>query len=271
MVEAGEVTGQLEDVFSRMSDTYEKENKLRTKIKGSLSYPASMVVVAILVVIVLMVKVVPSFVDILYTFKVEMPKITLFLISVSNFVQKTWFILIFLVIGSIFGIKGAMKSQNGKQVFHGLLLKMPLIGKIMVKIITARFSRTMSILLSSGVHLIQCMEVVQKIVGNVIIENKLDVVIDEVKKGKGLYGPLSNMNFFPPMVMSMVRIGEESGELDFALDKCADYYDQEVEAGLQTLTSLIEPIVMVTMSVVVGFIVLSILFPMFSIYENLSK
>jgi type IV pilus assembly protein PilC len=171
----------------------------------------------------------------------------------------------------VFGIKAAIKNETGKIIFHGFLLKIPLIGNILVKIITARFTRTMSILLSSGVHLIQCMEVVQKIVGNVVIENKLNEVIIEVKKGKGLFGPLSNMNFFPPMVMSMVKIGEESGELDFALDKCSDYYDQEVETGLQTLTSLIEPIVMIVMSVVVGFIVLSVLYPMFSIYENLSK
>jgi type IV pilus assembly protein PilC len=269
MVEAGELTGQLEDVFSRMAENYEKESKLNSKIKGSLSYPIIVTIVAIAVIGVLMVKVVPSFVKILDSFKVEMPPMTSALISISDFFIAYWIHLFVAVILAIIGVKSIIKTEGGRAYLHALSLKIPVIGGLINRIITARFTRTLSVLLASGVLLIQSMEIVQKIIGNSVVQGKLDEVISEVKKGKGLFIPINNMKFFPPMVNSMVKIGEESGELDFALAKCADYYEQEVETKLQSVTSLIEPAVMIVMAGVVGFIVLSILTPMFSIYNSM--
>ena len=271
MVEAGEISGQLEAVFSRMADTYEKETKLNRKIKASLTYPIIVSIVATLVIAVLMIKVVPDFVQILDDFNVDLPPITVMLIWVSDFLVDNLFRIVAVIVAVYFAMKSVMKTRDGKYFFHNLLLKIPVIGSLTVKIVTARFARTLSVLLASGVLLIQSMEVVQKIIGNTVVKGKIEAVTEDIKKGKGLYAPLHKTNFFPPMVTSMVRIGEESGELDFSLDKCADFYDDEVETGLQQATSLIEPIVMIGMAIIVGFIVLSILLPMLSIYENIEN
>jgi type IV pilus assembly protein PilC len=271
MVEAGEVSGQLEEVFSRMAENYEKESKLNQKIKGSLTYPIIVSIIAVAVIAVLMIKVVPDFVKILNDFNVELPKITKMLIGVSNFFVHHWTKMLVGIGILIFAIKTLLSTQSGKEFIHALLLRIPVVAGLTVKIVTARFTRTLSVLLASGVLLIQSMEVVQKIIGNTIVQKKIADVIEDIKKGKGLYGPLQKTKFFPLMVTSMVKIGEESGELDFSLNKCADYYDQEVETGLAQATALIEPVVMIGMSVVVAFIVLSILTPMLSIYQNIDK
>lgn len=271
MVEAGEMSGRLETVFSRMADTYEKEAKLNKKVKGSLTYPIVVSIVAALVVGVLMVKVVPDFVQILDDFNVELPTITVVLIWISDFLVDNLFRIIAVIVTAYFTMKFILKTKGGKYFIHSLLLKTPVIGNLTVKIVTARFSRTLSVLLASGVLLIPSMEVIQKIIGNIVIKEKVVAVTEDIRKGKGLYVPLRKANFFPQMVISMVKIGEESGELDFSLDKCANFYDDEVEEGLQQATSMIEPVVMIGMAIVVGFIVLSILFPMLSIYENVEN
>jgi type IV pilus assembly protein PilC len=271
MVEAGEVSGQLEEVFERMAETYEKETKLNSKIKASLMYPIIVAVVAALVIIVLMIFVVPNFIDILGSFNVETPKITQILIGVSDVFVGGWPYMVLGVIVLVLGIKALLKTNDGKIFFDAFMLKIPVLGGLQVKIITARFTRTLSVLLGSGVLLIQSMEVVHKIIGNSVVKKKIYGVIEDIKKGKGLYGPLQKTQFFPNMVTSMVKIGEESGELDASLGKCADFYDQEVETGLQQATSLIEPVIIIVMALVVGFIILSILFPMLSIYQNIDK
>ena len=271
MVEAGEISGQLEEVFARMAETYEKETKLNRKIKASLTYPVIVSIVATLVIAVLMIKVVPDFVQILDDFNVDLPQTTVMLIWLSDFLVDNLFRIIAVIAAVFFAIKAIMKTRDGKYFVHSLLLKVPVIGNLTVKIVTARFTRTLSVLLASGVLLIQSMEVIQKIIGNTVVKEKIVGVTEDIKKGKGLFGPLQKTKFFPVMVTSMVKIGEESGELDFSLDKCADYYDEEVETGLQQATSLIEPVVMIGMAIVVGFIVLSILLPMLSIYENIEN
>jgi type IV pilus assembly protein PilC len=271
MVEAGEVSGQLEEVFERMAEAYEKENKLNSKIKASLTYPIIVAVVAASVIAVLMIFVVPNFIKILGSFNVEIPQITRILIGVSDFFVGGWPFILLGIVVLVVGTKALLKTKEGKDFFHTITLNLPVIGNLQVKIITARFTRTLSVLLGSGVLLIQSMEVVQKIIGNSIVKKKILVVIEDIKKGKGLYQPLQKTQFFPSMVTSMIKIGEESGELDASLGKCADFYDQEVETGLQQATSLIEPIIIIVMAVVVGFIILSILFPMLSIYQNIDK
>jgi len=157
-----------------------------------------------------------------------------------------------------------------RSFFGTLAIKVPVVSALTRNIITARLTRTLGTLMSSGVLLIQAMEVVQKVLGNAVISERLDVVTDEIKKGKGLTAPLNDMKYFPPMVISMVRIGEESGNLDFALDKSADFYHRDVQPSPQQLTPIIEPVVMCIMAGVVGFIVLSVLYPMFSIYQTMS-
>lgn len=268
MVEAGELSGQLEISFERMAVAFEKEDDLKNKVKGAITYPTAVIIIAILVVVVLMVKVVPSFVDILHGFNVELPAITKILIGVSGFFKSSWYYMLGgLIIASIVGYR-YYKSEDGKYNIDSVALKLPVIGVLINKIITARFARTMSTLISSGVLILPSLEILQKILGNAVMKEKFGDVILKVNKGMGLTQPLIETEYFSAMVISMVKIGEESGALDKTLTKCADFYDKEVELGLQQMTSMIEPVVMSIVAVIVAFIVLSILTPMLSIYEN---
>ena len=270
MVESGEISGQLEKVFSRMADNFEKEFKQNQKIKGAMTYPVIVMCVAIGVIFIMMAKVVPSFADILKGFNVELPIFTKVLIDISNFFKSFWWLMLGVIIMLAATGRAYSKSYNGKLFFGRLAITLPVLKGATRNIITARLTRTLGTLMSSGVLLIQAMEVVQKILGNAVIAEKIDGVITEVKKGKGLTQPLNAVKYFPPMVISMVKIGEESGDLDYALEKSADFYDQEVEVSMQRLTSLIEPIVIILMALVVAFIILSILYPMMSIYQTMS-
>lgn len=270
MVEAGEISGQLDLVFERMATQFEKQFALNQKIKGALTYPIMVTIVAIAVIIVLMVKVVPSFEGILKGFNVELPVFTKILISISEFFQTYWYFIVGIMVAGALFITYFNRTYEGKKFFGTLAIKVPVLSALTMNIVTARLTRTLGTLMSSGVLLIQAMEVVQKVLGNAVIAERLEVVVEEIKKGKGLTAPLNDMKYFPPMVISMIRIGEESGNLDFALDKSADFYDREVETSLQQLTSVIEPVVMIIMAGVVGFIVISVLYPMFSIYQTMS-
>jgi type IV pilus assembly protein PilC len=271
MVEAGEISGQLDRVFTRMADHFEKEFKLNQKIKGALTYPIIVCCVAVGVIFIMMAKVVPSFAEILEGFGAEMPGFTKILISISSFFKAFWWLILGGIIGLVVSGKTFSKSKDGKHFFGVLAIKLPILKAVTRSIITARLTRTLGTLMSSGVLLIQAMEVVQKILGNIVIAEKIEEVISEVKKGKGLTQPLTAMNYFPPMLISMVKIGEESGNLDYSLEKSADFYDQEVETSLQQLTALIEPLVIIVMALIVAFIILSILYPMMSIYQNMSE
>lgn len=271
MVEAGEVSGQLDRVFVRMADHFEKEYKLNHKIKNALTYPIIVCIVAAGVILVLMAKVVPNFANILEGFGAELPVFTRVLINVSNFFKIFWWLIILIIAGIAFGAKAFAKSYEGKIFFGGLAMKLPVIKNVTQNILTARFTRTLGTLTTSGVLLIQALEITQRVLGNMVVSEKIGGVIEEIKKGKGLTQPLQAVKYFPPMVMSMIRVGEESGNLDFALTKSADFYDQEVETSMQQLTSLIEPAVIIVMAVIVAFIVLSIMYPMMSIYNTMSN
>lgn len=270
MVEAGELSGELDRVFARMAEHFEKEFKMNHKIKNALTYPVIVSVVAIAVIIVMMIFVVPQFSLILEDFGTEMPIFTRILIDVSNFCKSFWWLFIGGIILAMIGVKSFSRSKEGKLFFGGLAIKLPIMKEVTKNIITARLTRTLGTLMASGVLLIQGMEVSQKILGNAVIAEKIEEVISEIKKGKGLSAPLLAMKYFPPMVISMIKIGEESGSLDFALDKSADFYDQEVETSLQRLASMIEPAVIIVMALIVAFIIISVLYPMMSIYQNMA-
>ncbi|NLL06213.1 MAG: type II secretion system F family protein [Clostridiaceae bacterium] len=268
MVEAGEVSGQLDVVFERLALQFENQNAINHKIRSALTYPIIVAVIAVAVIIVLMVFVVPSFVEILEGFNVPLPIFTRILISVSDFFVSFWWAILAALVAMFFGIKAFSKSDSGRMFFGNLAIKLPVLKGVTKNIITSRLSRTLGTLMSSGVLLIQSMEVVQKILNNAVIIKKFDTVIDEIKKGKGLTQPLLGCKYFPPLLMSMIRIGEESGSLDFTLEKAADFYDQEVETSIQQLMALIEPLITILLAFVVAFVVLSVLVPMLSIYQH---
>lgn len=271
MVEAGEVSGQLDIVFKRLADNYEKEHKLNHKIKSALTYPVILVAVAVIVIAVLMIFVVPTFAGVLTGMGSELPLFTKILIGISNYFKNFWWLNVLIIFGLVFGIRYYMATPEGKRLFAGMSIRFPIIKALIKTILTARMTRTLGTLLSSGVMLIQSLEIVKKVLGNAVIQDKLDVVIDEIKKGKGLTQPLAGIGYFPPMLVSMVRIGEESGNIDFALDKAADFYDQEVETAMGQLTTIIEPIITIFLGIVVAFIIISILYPMISVYQGMAN
>ncbi|MDP4183057.1 MAG: type II secretion system F family protein, partial [Bacillota bacterium] len=263
-----EISGQLDKVFNKLAEQFEKQFKLNQKIKGALTYPIIVVVIAVLVVCVLLIVVVPQFSIALKDMGVEMPLFTRILMAVSGFFKTFWWLLVIIVGGGIVFIRSYVKTKSGKRFFGNLSIKLPIVKMVMRNIMTARFTRTLGTLIASGVMLIQAMEVVQNVLGNEAVSEMFDEVINEIKKGRGLTQPLSNMKYFPPMVISMIRVGEESGDLDFSLNKCADFYDEEVEVSMQMLSDFIQPAVIIVLAFIVGFIVLSVLYPMLTIYQN---
>jgi type IV pilus assembly protein PilC len=269
MVESGEVSGQLDRVFKRMADQFEKDWKLNQKIRSAMVYPIIVLSIAVVVVFILLTFVVPTFAVTLSDLNVEMPLYTQVLLDISGFFVSFWWLIAAVIIGLVIFMRYYVRSDSGKLFVGKLAIKFPVVKDLTQSIVTARFTRTLASLISSGVLLIQAMEVVQKVLGNKVVSNKLDEVIGEIKKGRGLSQPLANIKFFPPMVLSMIRIGEESGDLDFSLSKCADFYDEEVDASVKKLTEFINPAIVIVLAVIVGFIIISILLPMFSIYQNI--
>lgn len=269
MVEAGEVSGNLDTIMERMALHFEKENRLENKIKSSLIYPSALIVVSIAVVIFMLVFVLPTFVGMFEGSDAPLPGPTKFLISLSESLKSYWYIYGGVLVGLIIGIIMYKQSDEGKRFFDNLKIKLPIIKITSTKIITSRFTRTLSTLMSSGIPLIQAMEVVGRVVNNVVVEERINEGIDNIRKGVPLSRTIKDVGIFPPMVDSMIKIGEESGSLDDILFKTADFYDDEVETSLQRMTTLIEPILIVGMALVIGFIVIAMALPMFDVVNTI--
>lgn len=271
MIEAGEVSGQLDIVLKRMADHFEKEFKLNQKIKSAMTYPVILCIVAVIVISVLMLNVIPTFADVLKGMGSELPIYTRILVAVSEYFKNFWWLNFIIIIGIVAGSRGYLKTPDGKRFFGRLAISVPIVKGIVRAVLTSRFTRTLGTLVGSGVLLIQSLEIVRKIIGNTVVQDKLDFVIDEIKKGRGLTQPLTQVGYFPPMLVSMVRIGEESGSIDFALNKAADFYDEEVETAMNQMTTIIEPMITIAMGAVVAFIIISILVPMISVYQGFAN
>lgn len=269
MVEAGEASGNLDTIMERMAIHFEKENKLENKIKSSLIYPIALAIVSIAVVIFLLVAVMPTFISIFEGSGQALPKPTQILLGLSNWLTVYWYIFIAMVIGIVSGITVFKETQTGQIFFDTLKIKIPVVKDTNVKVITARFTRILSTLISSGIPLLQTIEIVGRVVGNKVIQDRLEIVADDIRKGVTLSRAIKEVQIFPPMVDSMIKIGEESGAIDDILYKTADFYDNEVELALQRMTSLMEPIMLVVMAVVIGFIVMAMAMPMFDVVNTI--
>lgn len=267
MVEAGEASGRLDEILLRMAIYYEKEYKLRSQIKSAMTYPAAISVLAVGVVIFLVTSILPMFVGMFDQFDAELPLPTRIIIGFSNSIISYWYIYFAAIAVLIVGIKKYIGTPEGRYKQAKLLFKLPIIGNINKKVVTSRFARTMSILLSSGVPVIQAMDILEKTITNAVVEYGINKTKDEIKKGTSISKPISSMNIFPPMLIEMISIGEETGTLDEMLSKTAQFYDDEVDMLVAGLTSLIEPIIIVILAVIIGFILISIMLPIFSIYQ----
>ncbi|WP_425448621.1 type II secretion system F family protein [Dethiothermospora halolimnae] len=268
MVEAGELSGTLDTVMNRMATHYEKEYKINNKIKGAMVYPIILSIVAIGVVIFLLTFVMPTFMGMFTGSGVELPWPTKILLSISDWLQSYWYIFIGALLILIVGLGYYGKTDNGRFIIDNMKLKIPVVKNTSEKVITSRFTRTLSTLLVSGVPLIDALEIVSKVVNNKVVEKKMNSVKEEVQKGASLSKPVKNTGVFPPMVDSMIEIGEESGSLDDILDRTANFYDEEVETAIQKMTTMLEPIMIVVMAVIIGFIVIAMALPMFDMVNT---
>lgn len=270
MVEAGEVSGTLDIILERMAVHYEKENKIQNKVKGAMVYPIILSVISVGIIIFLLVFVMPTFIGMFQGSGVELPLPTRILLLISNAIKSFWYIIISILSIIIFILNRFTKTIRGKYIIDRIKLKLPIIGSTTKKIVTSRFTRTLSTLLGSGIPLIQALEVVAKIVQNKIVEDGLLIAKEDIRKGVDLASPIKKIGFFPPMVESMIKIGEDSGALDEILDKTANFYDDEVEVSLQKLVTMLEPMMIVFMAIIVGGIVMAMILPMFNMINTLS-
>src|SRR5579884_4280033 len=272
LVRAGEVGGVLEESLQRLSHFLEKDMELRRKVKAALTYPCIVVIVAILIVLGLCTFIVPKFVDLFKDLGVkELPAMTQVLVDFSDFLKSKWYIGILIVVGVWLAIKYFGTTRIGRRVIDRIKLKVPVFGKLSHKIALARFSRTLSTLLVSGVPILQAMETVAGTIGNEIIAEAVMNARARIREGDRINDPLEKSRMFPPMVVHMISIGEESGALDQMLTKIAEFYEGEVESQLQSLTAAIEPIMIVFLGVCVGFIVIAMFLPLINVIQNLTS
>lgn len=269
MVEAGEASGNLETSLERMATHFEKEAKLKALIKKAMVYPAALGIISFAVLVLMVVFVIPSFMRMFESMDMKMPAITLGILSVSKFITSRWYILLGAIAAVIGGITAFKNTYKGEVFFARLALKTPLIGKLKVKTASARFSRTLGTLLAAGIPLMEAIDITARTMDNIIIKKMLLDSREEVARGVPLSLPLQTSGLFPPMVYHMTKIGEETGNLEQMLTKIADYYDEEVEVATQGMTAAIEPIIIIFLAVVIGGLVLAILQPMLSMYDQL--
>lgn len=271
MVEAGEASGSLEIAFERMAIQFEKQAKVQGQVKKALTYPIVVICVAIIVVIVMLVVVFPQFQEMFDSLGSDLPGITKMVIAMSNFVQHFWWLLILLVGLAVLGIQTFRKTSNGQVFFSRLALRMPIVNQLTVKSASATFARTMSTLLAAGIPLVNGVEIITKIIGNVIIKDALNDTVDEIKRGVPLSVPLRESGVFPPMVHQMTKIGEETGNVEGMLEKVADYYEEEVEVTTASMTALLEPMIIILLGVIIMFILLAIYIPILSMYSAIDQ
>jgi len=268
MVGAGEVGGVLDQVLERLAANFEKENDLKEKVKSAMIYPSVVLVVAVLSIAALLVFVVPKIVAMLTDMGAPVPLTTQLIIFFSDFLKNFWYIVLLLSTGISFGYKRAVKTEHGKMIRDQMSLKFPVFGLLNQKIIISRFCRSLSTLLKSGVPVLQSLDVVKNIVGNYAVIISIKEAESSIKKGQSMSMPLQKSGVFPPMVIRMISIGEETGSIDTLLEKVADFYEREVEELVGRLSSMLEPVLIIGLGGVVGFIILSIMLPMFSVINN---
>jgi len=263
MVAAGELGGILDTILNRLSKYIEKNMKLKRQIKSALVYPSTIVAVAVAVIVVLLVWVIPIFSKMFADFGGTLPAPTRVVIGASNFMRRNIFIMGGIVGAVIFALYRYYKTQNGRRTIDRLLLHLPVFGMLFRKISVAKFTRTLGTLISSGVPILDGLDIVAKTAGNKIVEEALHTTKQSISEGKTLAEPLENTQVFPPMVVQMIAVGETTGALDAMLGKIADFYDEEVDSTVGNLTALLEPMLMIFLGVVIGSIVVAMYLPIF--------
>lgn len=267
MIEAGELGGILDQTMNRVATQLEKDELVRQKVRSALVYPSIVMSVAVLVVIFLMTFVVPQFVQIYADLGGELPGPTRILINTSQAMRTYWWLLLLLLVGGVAGLRAWWATDGGALLRDRMILKLPIAGTLVLKSAIARFGRTLGGLLASGVPILSALSVVQRIIGNRVIVAVVRDVLEEVREGQSLVVPLRRSGVFPPMVVEMMAVGEETGTLPEMLSKVADFFEEEVQRMAERLSATLEPVIIVFLAVTVGFIVISMMLPMFQLWS----
>lgn len=265
MVKAGESSGMLDDILDRLAEYLEKTSSLQRKVSAALVYPAIVSAMALAITLLLLLKVIPVFKTIFEGFGASLPMPTMVLITVSNFLQQYFLLIASASIAGLFLMKRYISTEKGRLQFDGFLLKMPVFGILFRKVAISKFARTLSTLIKSGVAILSALEIVGKTSGNKVIEVAIENVRVNVREGENISEPLAKAKVFPPMVTRMVSVGEQTGELEKMLSKIADFYDEQVDASVTALTSMIEPLIIAFLGIVIGGIVICMFLPIFRV------
>ncbi|MDQ7789319.1 MAG: type II secretion system F family protein [Clostridia bacterium] len=270
MVEAGEVAGALEEVLERLAVHFEKDADIKAKVKGAMTMPAVVIAVAAIAVVIILTFVLPTFIKMLTDMNVPLPLPTRLTIGLSEFLQSFWYIAIGSVVVGIIGFKRYSATPNGKMVVDKAILRLPVFGMLIRKMVVARVCRILASLIRSGVPLLQALAIVRSIAGNETFAKAIRDAENSVKEGEGLAPPLERSKVFPPMVTKMIAIGEDTGAVDTLLEKVAYFYEREVDDMVTNLSKALEPILMVGIGGIVGFILMSVYLPMFSVVAGMN-
>lgn len=265
MVKAGEAGGVLDEVLLRVADHFENEAAIKSKIKSAMAYPTVMFMMSMLITFALITFIVPIFAKMFSQMGGELPVPTKLLMSLSSFMQKYWWLIVAAAAGLFFAFRSYKRTEAGGMKVDSIKLKLPIFGKLAQKMSVGRFSRTLGTLLSSGVPILQALEIVADSSGNAVVAKAVKATRASIKEGETIARPLAQDKVFPPMVVQMIAVGEETGALDTMLNKIADFYDRDVATAVETLTSVLEPLLIVTMGIMIGGIIISLYLPMFNI------
>jgi type IV pilus assembly protein PilC len=265
MVEAGEAGGILDDILQRLATFIEKAEALKRKIQGAMVYPAVVMTVAILATAFMLIFIIPTFARMFTAFGGDLPLPTKIVMGLSSFLRSFWWVILGSIVGFAFAIRRYYTTERGHMEIDKLLLKVPVLGDVIRKGAVARFTRTLGTLISSGVPILTGLEITARTAGNRVIQNAIMEARASIREGETISAPLRQSDVFPPMVVSMIAVGEETGALDDMLTRIADFYDDEVDTAVDSLTSLIEPIMIVFMGGIVGGMVIAMYLPMFKL------
>ncbi|HOZ61247.1 MAG TPA: type II secretion system F family protein [Smithellaceae bacterium] len=263
LIAAGEAGGVLDVVLERLSNYMEKAMKLKSRVKGAMVYPASILLISLGVVALLLIKVIPVFRGMFESMGGELPPLTAVMIAASDFAQSYWWIILGILVLIYVIYNRVYKIEKGRWAIDSLLLKMPLFGELLKKVAVAKFSRTLATMLSSGVSILEGLSIVSKTSGNVVVEDALLKTRQSISGGESIAGPLESSGLFPPMVVQMIAVGEATGALDSMLSKIADFYDDEVDAAVSAMMTLMEPLMIVFLGGIVGTMIVAMYLPIF--------
>lgn len=271
MVRAGEASGALDVILGRMSTYLEKTEKMKNQIKSAMMYPVMILFVAAIVIVLILIFIIPKFQEMYRSNGGELPALTQFVVGISEWLQAKWWVAVVVAVAVPLSLKNYYNTENGKKTVDEFLMKLPLFGDLFIKSGVARFSRTMATLLSSGVPLLEAIEVGAKTVGNAVIEKHLMRCREMVAVGKGFSGPINKIPIIPKMVAQMIEIGEQTGSLDTMLGKIADFYEDEVDNAVKGMMTLIEPILLVFIGSIIAVLVLAMYLPIFGMADAVTK